>query len=329
MAEFQETQTYTVTCPACQSDKVVKAGQQAGQQRYRCKRCEKWFRANGKAPGRKVDAEIMGAAVEDYFRGKSYKAIAEGLSREYDIPEPSKATIYEWVRDYSEKAVDQMDGAAIQTGDHWVADEMMVKVGGGKAWLWNVMDGETRYILATHLSRERDGRAARAVLSKALKTAGKPPDAFFSDKLRSYLPALKSVLPDAKHYQSEGLTADINNNLSERLQGTFRDRVKTLRGLDSLESGQRYLDGWTLNYNMFREHESLRDRTPAQVAKVEVPFTEWADVVRGTQTARRNVVSREPPPKLKPLQRAKPKVAPHNLPMHKSRPVKSRRRKAA
>ena len=124
------------------------------------------------------------------------------------------------------------------------------------------MDGKTRYILASHLARERDGKAATTVLRKALAAADKPPDAFFSDKLRSYLPALRAVIPNAKHFQSEGLDADINNNLSERLQGTFRDRIKTLRGLDNLESGQRYLDGWTITYNLFRGHHSLRNQTP-------------------------------------------------------------------
>ena len=198
-----------------------------------------------------------------------------------------------------------MEGVEVHTGDHWVADEMSVDVGGGKAWLWNVMDGETRYILATHLTRDRDGEAAKVVLRKAVATAGAPPKDFYSDKLRSYRPALREVLPDTKHYQSEGLAADINNNMSERLQGTFRDRVKTLRGLDTIESGQRYLDGWTMNYNLFRKHHSLRDRTPATAAKVKAPFTEWADVVRGGATTQA-VVTEKGPVIRKPVIRTAP-----------------------
>ena len=61
-------------------------------------------------------------------------------------------------------------------------------VGGEKVWLWNVMDGKTRYILACHLSKERDARAAIATMRKATQAADKPPKYFFSDKLRSYLP---------------------------------------------------------------------------------------------------------------------------------------------
>ena len=280
MAEYTQTTTYSIDCPACGSGKVVKDGFMTGQQRYRCRACKKKFRANGKAPGQKMDAEMVGSAIRDYYTGKSYKQIAEGLRDEYNIPEPSKATVYEWVRDYTDLAVQEGNKHKAQTGDHWVADETMVDVGGRKAWLWNVMDGRTRYILATHLTPDRDANAARTVLRKAMAASSEAPAYFFSDKLRSYRPALRELLPETTHYQSEGMTADINNNLSERLQGTFKDRIKTLRGLNSLETGQRYLDGWVFTYNHFREHESLNYATPGKRAKSGMPFNEWADVVK-------------------------------------------------
>ena len=280
MTEFAKTTIVSVNCPDCASEHIVKVGKQAGQQRYLCRGCNKKFRANGKAQGRRMDAELMGSAIRDFYTGKSYKQIAEGLKDEYDIPEPSKATIYEWVRDYTDQAVAAIKDHKATTGGDWVADELQVDVGGHKVWLWNVMDSETRYVLATHLTPRRDAQAARVVLRKAAEAADKPPTTITTDKLRSYIKPIKEVLPEARHVQSEGLTADINNNLSERLQGTFRDRIKTLRGLDSIESGQRYLDGWALTYNLFRGHESLRNKTPGKVAKVEAPFTEWADVVK-------------------------------------------------
>ena len=281
MAKFTETTTYTVNCPACGSDHVVKDGKQSGEQRYRCTPCQKRFRAGGKAEGRRMDSDMVGSAIRDYYTGKSYKQIAEGLKEEYDLPkEPSKATIYEWVRDYTDKGLRQMAGHKAKTGGHWVADEMVVKVGGKKAYNWNVMDEDTRYILASHLSYRRDGHAARAAIRKAAQAAASPPKSITTDKWRAYIKPIKEILPEAKHLQSEGLSAELNNNLSERLQGTFRDRIKTLRGMDSINTGQRYLDGWVLTYNHFREHESLRDKTPGSKAKVKPPFREWADVVK-------------------------------------------------
>ena len=194
-----------------------------------------------------MDAEMVGSAIRDFYSGKSYKAIAEGLHDEYDLPtEPSKATIYEWVRDYTDKAMAQMKGHKAKTGGHWVADELELKIRRKKYWLWNVMDSETRYILASHLTPRRDGNAARAVLRKALQASDGPPKTITTDKLPSYMKPVRELMPEAKHMQSEGMAADINNNLSERLQGTFRQRLKTLRCLESRTTGQRYLDGWVL-----------------------------------------------------------------------------------
>ena len=39
------------------------------------------------------------------------------------------------------------------TGDEWVADKMVVRVGMQNFWLWHLMDSDSRHILATHLSR--------------------------------------------------------------------------------------------------------------------------------------------------------------------------------
>ena len=228
-----------------------------------------------------MDAELMGSAIRDFYTGKSYKQIAEGLKEEYDLEkEPSKATIYEWVKTHTDEAAKEMKNHKAKTGGEWVADEMQVSVGGQKMWLWNVMDSETRYILASHLTPRRDANAARVVLRKAALAADKPPKTIITDKLRSYIKAVKDVLPEAKHKQSEGIRAELNNNLSERVQGTFRDRIKTLRGMDNRETGQRYLDGWVITYNNFRGHESLRNKPPAHRARVSPPFKEWADVVK-------------------------------------------------
>ena len=173
------------------------------------------------------------------------------------------------------------DHPAKTGGGHWVADELHFEVKGKKAYLGDIMDRDTRYILASHLSYRRDTPSARAMLRKALAASDGPPKTITTDKWRAYIKPIKELVPEAKHIQSEGLAAEVNNNLSERLQGTYRDRVKTLRSLESIDTGQRYLDGWTVNYNLFRKHESLKNKPPASKALADPPFREWTDVVKG------------------------------------------------
>ena len=279
MAKYRQTTSISLNCPACDNEHVVKIGKQSGTQRYLCRSCSKRFSANGKTPGRRFPPEITGAAVRMFYAGMSYKRIAEHIEDTYDVREPSKATIYEWVRDYTKAGVAEMGDHKAHTSGHWVADEMVVWVGGEKYWNWNVMDSETRYILASYLSKRRDTRAATAVMRRAEAASAEPPKTIKTDKWRAYNRAIANVFPDAKHVKSEGLAAELNNNQSERLQGTFRQRTKTLRGLDTRASGQTYLDGWTLDYNLFRKHHSLRNKTPANAARVSAPFDEWEDIV--------------------------------------------------
>ena len=281
MAEFVKTQVVTINCPYCGNAKVSKWGKNAnGKQTYRCKLCGRRFLDTGAVHGRKNPSNHVGAAINLFYRGMSYKQLAKAMTEIYDIPEPSKHTLYEWVKDGTDAAVEAMQDYPADVGTEWVADEMQVKVGGENLWHWNVMDAKTRYVLASHLSPNRDTRAAIAVMRKAARAAKRPPETVKSDKLGSYPPAVAAVFPDAKHVQADGIRALINNNLSERLQGTYRQHTKTLRGLENIESGQRYLDGWTLTYNLFREHEGIAYQTPAKMAKVNAPFQQWEDVVK-------------------------------------------------
>ena len=291
MAEFTETRTRKVNCPYCHNVKVVKNGRNAnGKQTYLCKPCGKRFLHTGQVAGRHATAEHIGMAIRMYYGGNSYKQTAETMADGHDIPEPSKETLYRWVKEYTDAAQDILADHPAHTSGKWVADEIQVKVGGKQYWLWNVMDAGTRYALAVHLSPNRDTRAAVAVMRKAMASADAVPKSITTDKLGSYVPAIKQVFPDAEHIQSEGIRARVNNNLSERLQGTIRDREKTLRGLGGLESGQAYFDGWQVHYNVFREHEGIKHQTPAEMAGVNPLFTEWADVVRvaATDTGKRD-----------------------------------------
>ena len=158
MAEFVKTETVTINCPYCDDTRVVKNGKQSGKQRYRCKGCSKQFNDTGALHGHRLPTNQVGAAIDMFYSGMSYQQIAEMVAKTYDIPEPSKETLYSWVRDYTDAAVAEMSQHPAHTGPHWVADQMQVKVGGEQLWNWNVMDAETRYILASHRSPNRDNQ---------------------------------------------------------------------------------------------------------------------------------------------------------------------------
>ena len=142
------------------------------------------------------------------------------------------------------------------------------------------MDDDTRFVLAAYLSPVRTTRAAATALALARERADNPPRQIKTDGLRSYKDAVPRAFPTrpVKPGVSQGIKSEINNNLSDRLQGTIRDKNKTLRGLKARETGQAYVDGLVLHYNYFRPHESLKGKRPAEAAGAELPFKDWEDV---------------------------------------------------
>ena len=50
--------------------------------------------------------------------------------------------------------------------------------------------------------------------------------------------------------------------------------------MKSQRSAQNFLDGWRINYNLFRPQDELDGMTPAHAAGIDAPFSDWEDVVR-------------------------------------------------
>ena len=275
------TEQYTVSCPNGCGGKIVKVGFQSGKQRYRCNSCGKKFREpDAFQEGRRFQIQQVGTALQAYFDGLSYREAARNIGRTFNIEPPDESNVFRWIQGYARGAVEELKNHKVPTGREWVAHELVVNVGGKPYWLWNIMDRSSRYLLATHLTPKRDALAGEILMRKAQEVAATAPEVIRSDKLPSYGPAIRKVFPNSKHLQSQGLAAEINNNLSERLQGSIRERDKVLRSMKTRETGQNYLDGWAVDYNLFHPHLGLRDRTPAQVAGMAVPFKSWKDVAQ-------------------------------------------------
>ncbi len=300
MAEIEVKQIQVVECPApdCPSPgDVVRDGTKNGNQRYECKGCGNNFFAEGKPLGKWFTAQQIGDAVDSYYSGMSYKQVAEGLEDTYDLPEPAKSTIFAWVKAYTRQGLRYMAGQVgpdgtemtatgkrvkANVGFEWDTDELKTLFGGEYWWLWSVMDRKTRFILAAHLSRERTIKDAVALFKKAKANANKEPKIIKTDGMRSYADGIKTVFHNTDHVVSQGIREEVNNNLSERLQGSFRQRIKTMRGMEKRLTAQEYVDGWVFDFNFMKKHESLGGDTSAEAAGVtkQVPWNSWEDVVR-------------------------------------------------
>jgi transposase-like protein len=215
-----------------------------------------------------------------YYEGMSLNGIRRHFQQEFETM-PSTATVYEWVEKYTPIAIKNFRDYHPKVGDTWVADETVLKIGGQKVWFWDIIDRDTRFLLASRVSTSRTATDARILMEKAYEKAGKAPKVILTDKLHSYLDGIEMAFgSDTEHRQSRPFTTEDSTNDIERFHGTLKSRTKVMRGLKGIESAIEFTDGWLVYYNYFRPHESLGDRTPASVAKIVYPVKDWADVTR-------------------------------------------------
>jgi transposase-like protein len=195
----------------------------------------------------------------------------------------SWTTIYEWVTTYGKIAAGWMDAQGAATGDRWHIDETVVSIDGNKSWIWNVLDHDTRFLLATHVSHSRTMTDTRATLHKAKLAALNKPTEIFSDGMPAYPHAIQREFghgPSSPHVRVPSIRAPESNNLVERLHGTEKERIKVMRGFDTERGTSAIIEGFRVHYNMVRDHQTL-GTTPGVAAGIPaVPGFRWSEILR-------------------------------------------------
>lgn len=284
LEEVTYTYTVSITCKHCGSKNVVKYGKKGDTQYYLCRDCKRTFAGNDALPGMRFPPDPIAHAINLFYDGLSIDKIRRQIDSLYHVY-PSDSTVYDWAVRYSRRAVEKDGFTHIKVGDLWVADETVLSIGGQNVWFWDCIDDQTRYLLSSHVSFTRTTRDAQSLVERAAKRAGKVPKTIITDKLYAYLDGIELAFgADTEHVQSQGFSVQPNTNLIERFHGTLKSRTKVMRGLKGIDSAIEFTDGWLINYNYFRPHETLNNRTPGEIAKADFPYKSWKDVVMGGTT---------------------------------------------
>ena len=148
------------------------------------------------------------------------------------------------------------------------------------------MDHRTRFLLAVQVTKRKGGsEEAKRLLSDGLSRKTNKSVGLISDGLASYGQAVRALPQEGvqiNHFPDRGLTNHENNNIIERLNGSVRERLKTMRGLDSDKSSRVFLKGFASYYNYIRPHSALGGRTPAETAGIKrlQQNNRWLDLIR-------------------------------------------------
>lgn len=179
-------------------------------------------------------SEIISHCVWLYHRfGLSLREVEELLA------ERGVAVTYEairlWCRKFGPVFAAGLQRRRPRPGDKWHLDEVQLKINGRKHWLWRAVD-QDGLVLDILVQARRNRQAAETFLRRVLAGCGAPPRVVITDKLASYPPAIRRVLPGVEHRRHKRL-----NNRAENSHRPTRRRERAMQRCKSPEHAQHFL----------------------------------------------------------------------------------------
>lgn len=253
-------------CVYCGCEDVIKASKRITKtmikQRFRCNGCKRTFIQDKDFQRIKGDSKITTMMLDLYFKGISFRGIQDHLNQFYNLS-IDHSNIVRRVHKFSRVINNYVKELKPTLGEVWHTDEMKIQAGGKWKWLWNVMDEESRYLISQMVTDGRKQEDSKAVFKQAKDNSkDQQPKFMITDGCHSYNSSITSELPQTSHIQLKTIKDHVNNNIVERLNGTVRDRIKTMRGMQNIKTSENLMDGFANYYNHIKIHSAL-GTTPA------------------------------------------------------------------
>jgi len=261
-------------CKYCQSTKVVKHGKVDDNQRYFCKDCRHSFFQGSEFPRMRTKSGIISSSIDFYFEGLSVRKIQTQIEKLYGVY-VSQVTVWKWIMKYSKLCSQYVETLRPQLLGIYHVDETAIKCKGVQKWFWEIIDEETKFLVASHLSSSRTTEDVMQLFEKSIRIGKRKPVSLYCDGLPAYVDGYNKVFRTLRKDTRPELTRRIgirnvhNQNAVERLHGTLKDRIKPTRGLKDEETVRTLLEGWVVHYNYVRKHQTLKT-TPAQASGINM-----------------------------------------------------------
>ena len=142
----------------------------------------------------KFSPELVTLTLDLYFSGLSLRKVARNTNDHFNI-ELNYSTIYGWIQTYIPQISNYVNSLTPQLSDSWHIDELFVKMKGGDkrkgntnvAYLWNIMDRDLRFLIASKLSEKRETNGAIQAINQAIHNShGNLPNTVYTDVLKVY-----------------------------------------------------------------------------------------------------------------------------------------------
>ena len=188
-------------------------------------------------------AEIIAQCVRLCYRfSLSYRDVEELMFERGVVV--SYESIRSWCHKYGPFFAAEIRRRRPRPRDKWHLDEVFIRMGGRTYYLWRAVDADGM-VLDILVQERRNQEAAETFLRRLLEEQSAEPPVVVTDKLASYGPAIKKVLPRTEHRKHKGL-----NNVAEVSHQPTRQRERAMRRFRSPAQAQRFLEP----FGPIREH---------------------------------------------------------------------------
>jgi len=288
-----------IICEKCNGKNIKKDGvretkNRSKVQRYKCKDCFHRFSIDDGFWKMKNHENKITSCMNMYYAGMSLRKIQEHL--QMFAPKNSHySTIYRWIVKYANMIGTLTDNIQIKSGKELMSDEMEYHRLGEQNWFVDVMDTETRFVVASDYMKSRTIENLTKVLKKGKLATGEQIKIVTTDGLQGYERVLKKSFGLKTHWNHKSpiihnvvIASERGfNHKIERLHNTIRDRTKIMRGFHgSLESARAIMKGMEIYYNFVRKHQGIDGKTPSEEAIPELCLStnKWLSLIKMSKT---------------------------------------------
>jgi len=213
--------------------------------------------------------DVIRHAVWLYFRFTLSLRDVEELLAQRGV-EVSYETIRCWTQKFGRQFAHNLRRSRPRPTGRWHLDEMVVKIGGARTYLWRAVDDEGE-VLDMLVQERRNKAAALKLLRKLLKNQGVRPEVIVTDKLASYRAAARNLGLTARH-RPGGMR---ENNRAENSHLPIRRRERKQQKFKSRASAQKFLATHAAVYNLFNLQPHLISRPGLRRLRAQAHQT-WA-----------------------------------------------------
>lgn len=219
----------------------------------------------------RTPSEIVVTALDLRAQGLSYGKICKHIKEKYN-KKVSRKTILDWQNKFGEMIKNFTKSFQLSHSTNAHADEIFLREKGQRGedfiFYWDVIDYETKFLVADHISYERNEDEGRKLMKNLKESIFKPPEKIHTDNSYDYPSAIRWTFGwrNVIHVHFPAWKKKFKNNPIERFHNTLKENYKVMRRFYSISTAKNYLDFFRNYYNFIRPHKTLNWMTPAEKA---------------------------------------------------------------